>query len=68
MPDGVTLKLKSNNGDIMQLQIAELIEVDGRAYRAPEEFDEYMEVLNLIANRLERIEAVVCTAEPAGEE
>lgn len=68
MPDGVTLKVKSNGGDVMQMQVAELIEVDGRAYRPPEEFDEYMEVLNLISGRLERIESAVCLGTPSGEE
>lgn len=67
MSDGVCLKIKSNNGEVAQMTVAELIEVDGRAYRPPEEFDEYMEVLNLIANRLDHIETAVCKEEAPTE-
>lgn len=67
MSDGVHLKIKTNGGDITTLTVAELIEVDGKPYVDQFELADHTEVLNLIANRLDHIQAAVCS-EPAPAE
>ena len=67
MSYGVHLKIKSNGGDVCSMTVAELIEIDGRAYVPAFELADHTEVLNLIANRLDNIEAAVC-GEPAPTE
>lgn len=68
MSDSVCLKVKSNSGQVMCMTVAELIEIDGKPYVPPMEHEDYLEALNLIDGRLERIEAEVCMAAPAEED
>lgn len=68
MTEALNLKIKTCGGEITTLNVAELIEVDGRAYVPPMEQEDYLEALHLIAGRLDRIETVVCREEAVPEE
>lgn len=59
MSDTVTLKIKGRSGSVSELQVVELLEIDGRPYMQQDPITQIVAAINALESRLAVIESVL---------
>lgn len=59
MSEFITLTLKSKTGTVNDIQVAEIISIDGKPYQPQGDYDQILQLLNHQSGRISTLEAIV---------
>lgn len=64
----ITLKMKSKTGQVMEIQVAEILEIDGKPYQPAGNVEVLLQHVNHLSGRVAAIEGVLgqFIAQPQG--
>lgn len=67
MSDFITIKSKSKTGQIIETQVAEILEIDGKPYRSSEVDESILQHVNHLAGRVASLETILGQSLQRGE-
>ena len=59
MSELINLKCKSKTGQVIDLQVSEILEIDGKAYRPAETDENIIQLVNHLSGRLSALENIL---------
>lgn len=59
----ITLKLRSKTNSIIEIQVTEIIEIDGRPYQSAGDFQSIVSMVNHLSGRVATLEAIISQKE-----
>lgn len=59
MNELITLKCKSKTGNIIETQVAEILEIDGKPYRSAETDENIIQLVNHLSGRVASLETIL---------
>lgn len=59
MTEPITLRLKSKTGNVNEIQVAEILEIDGKPYQPQGDYEQILQLLNHLSGKVATHEAML---------